>query len=142
MARTIVEEEAGPGLQDRITAELRATNAAGGYLASIVCTHEGLLVAADGRVFREEQLAGFTSLFDDIVVRAGRDLGIGAVDEVALRDRELGRLVIRPVNDEGLPRMFLVVLVPSQATWRRNTNTLLERLRGLLEPVLGDSGGA
>lgn len=124
------------GLQERITDQLKATNVVGGYTASIVCTHTGLLIASDGEAVSDEMLAGFTSLFDDIVVRAQRDLELAAIDEVSIFDASRGRLVIRPVNEAGTPRLFLVVKVPPKATWRRHTNRLLKRLGEMMEPML------
>jgi len=131
-------EEAMPydRLQERVTELLRLTNEAGGYASSLVCTPEGLPVASDGQAFPDEVLAGFTSLFDDIVTRAARDLGVDGVDEVSLRAPQRGRLVIRPMCQAGVPRLFLVVSVPRGTSWRRHTSLLLTRLQELLEPML------
>jgi hypothetical protein len=137
------------GRQQQLDDELRATNLVGGYRGSLVCTEQGLLVASDGDLLGDgEALAGFTSLFDAIVERGQRDLGMAAVDEVTLLDRKLGRLVIRPIaesgeiNGSGRTRMFLLVAMEADAAWRRNTTRLVLRLRELLAPVIaGDEAG-
>ena len=113
---------------------LRETNELGGYPGSLVCTDSGLLVAAHGDT-GDEELAGFTALFDDVVSRATRDLNLHQVDEVAVRDQERGRLVVRPVN-VGTHRFFLVVWVPRKRTWRRYTNRLVKQLREVLAPLV------
>jgi hypothetical protein len=77
-----------------------------------VCTDQGLLVAASGESLRSEIAAGLTSLFDDIVVRAQRDLGFPRVDELTLTDGDSNRYVIRPLPIEANLRLFLVVQVP------------------------------
>ena len=120
------------GLEQKITRLLTEVNADAGYPLSLVCTDQGLLVASSGDHFSSEQLAGLTSLFDDIVMRARRDLDSGWVDEVTLLDPERGRLVVRPVPLDGSPRFFLVLQIPRRATWRRNTNRLTRKLAGWL----------
>jgi hypothetical protein len=125
-----------PGLEQRITSRLAEVNATGGYPLSLVCTDQGLLVASTGDHLSSEQLAGLTSLFDDIVVRAQRDLEVHRVDEVTLLDPGRGRLIIRPVPLGGAPRFFLVLQAPTQATWRRNTNRLTRELADLLAPMV------
>lgn len=129
--------------QQELEDELRATNIVGGYRGALVCTEQGLLVASDGDALGDDEaLAGFASLFDEIVRRGGRDLGLAAVDEVTVLDGGAGRLVIRPLGDPAAPvaadrsRMFLVVAMEADASWRRNTNRLVARLRELLAPIL------
>lgn len=124
------------GLEAQITTILRAMNATGGYPMSLVCTAHGLLVAAAGEQLRSEVLAGLTSLFDDIVVRAARDLGLAAVDELSLSDARVGRLVVRPLTPDRPTRLFLVVQVPPHRTWRRTTTTAARRLVASLRPLL------
>ncbi|MCC6623632.1 MAG: hypothetical protein IT385_20410 [Deltaproteobacteria bacterium] len=148
MPRTDASTRRAPrrGFQALVEDELRATNRLGGYRGSIVCTEQGLLVASAGDVRSDEALAGFASLFDAIVVRAGRDLELHAVDEVTLLDARAGRLVIRPLPvgraaadeppvaeptagaSEPLPRLFLVLWMRADATWRRNTTRLVASL--------------
>lgn len=124
-------------VQGAITDQLHAMNVTGDYPTSLVCTEEGLLIASAGESMSDEELAGFTALFDDIVVRAGRDLGMGGIDEVTLLDENRGRLVIRPLYVEEL-RLFLVVRVPARTTWRRNTNRLCARLPKLMAPMVAE----
>lgn len=126
----------GVGLEQRITRLLHEVNTEAGYPLSLVCTDQGLLVASSGDHFSSEQLAGLTSLFDDIVVRARRDLDSGWVDEVTLLDPERGRLVVRPLPLEGNPRFFLVLQIPRRATWRRNTNRLTRKLARWLSSLV------
>ena len=135
------------GRQAELDDELKATNLIGGYHGSIVCTDHGLLVASAGDIPSDEALAGFASLFDEIVVRAGRDLGLRSPDEVTLLDRDDGRLVIRPLlfpasdsDSESAhaqaTRMFLVLWMDADATWRRNTSRLITRIQAILAPVV------
>src|SRR5262245_47544953 len=112
------------GIQADITEALHELLEAGGYRGAIVVTDQGLLVACAGEVPAEEALAGFASLFDEIVARADRDLGLAAVDEVTLLDRFHGRLVVRPLERGNERRLFLVLLAEARATWRRNTARL------------------
>jgi predicted regulator of Ras-like GTPase activity (Roadblock/LC7/MglB family) len=120
-------------LEERISALLSATNDAGGYTGSCVCTADGLVVASAGG--DAEDTAAVVSLFDDVMIRARRDLGFSGVDEVALLEPGAGRLVIRPL-DMGAEVLFLVVSVPARRTWRRHTNTLRRQLQPLLEPLV------
>jgi len=130
------------GHQRQLDDELRATNLVGRYRGSLVCTEQGLLVASDGDgLGDDEALAGFASLFDEIVGRGRRDLDLRGIDEVTVLDRHAGRLVIRPLGLEATatphgPRMFLVVAMEADASWRRNTNRLVARLRELLAPIV------
>ena len=132
------------GLETTINSLLQATNMLSGFPWSLVCTETGLLVASAGSEDLSLVAAGVTSLFDDIVGRAERDLEFEGVDELTVLDRRQGRFVVRPLlaNDAG-ERLFLVVLVPRNKTWRRATNQLAKRLVPLLEPLidLGDDGG-
>ena len=122
------------GLERQVTALLSAMNLRGGYPMSLVCTDQGLLIASDGEV-DAEAVAGFTSLFDDIVARAERDLGVARVDEVSLLDPGRGRYVVRPIETQGERRFFLVALVPADVAWRRNTTLMCRDLMGLLQPL-------
>ncbi len=124
------------GIERRVTGLLSATNELGGYVMSLVCTDQGLLVACAGDPVRGEEVAGFTSLFDDIVRRAERDLAVRRVDEVTLHDPGRGRLVVRPLLAGSHGRFFLVVRAPSDRAWRRNTNTLCRLLVDLLQPLV------
>ena len=124
------------GLEEQITTILRAMNTAGGYPMSLVCTAHGLLVASVGEQLRSEVLAGLTSLFDDIVVRASRDLGLAAVDELSLSDARVGQLVVRPLTPDRPTRLFLVVQVPPHRAWRRSTKAAARRLVASLQPLL------
>jgi len=111
---------------------LKEMNAKGGYPMSLVCDEGGLLLTTAGDGADEDQLAGLTSLFDDIVTRANRDVGMHAIDEVSLVDREWGRCVIRPIGTYGGRRWFLVCKVPRRATWRMHTNRALKQIAALM----------
>lgn len=124
------------GLEAQVNKLLRAMNAAGGYPMSLVCTDRGLLIASAGELVRSEVVAGLTSLFDDIFVRASRDLGLAAIDEISLSDPRVGRFVVRPLTRDHDPRLFLVVQVPQDRTWRKNTNLVARKLLTLLRPLL------
>lgn len=124
------------GVDAQVTASLRAMNAAGGYPMSLVCTDRGLLIASEGELVRSEVLAGLTSLFDDIAVRAARDLGLADIDELSLSDARVGRLVVRPLTRDHNPRLFLVVQVPRHRSWRRNTAIVARGLLAILRPLL------
>lgn len=121
-----------PVLHDRVTSLLHATNTLGGYPLSLVCTEEGLLIASSGGGLDTDEVAAFTSLFDEIVRRAVTYLGFASVDEVTLLDPGRGRYVIRPLQLAGSPRMFLVVQMDPKLTWRRNTNQLCAALVRIL----------
>lgn len=134
------------GAQHKIDDELKATNTIGGYHGSIVCTDQGLLVASAGDIPSDEALAGFASLFDEIVARGSRHLGLAAIEEATVFDREAGRLVIRPVfgqsdAEERGHRVFLVLWMDADATWRRNSTRLIVRLRDLLAPFVATAEG-
>ncbi|MCB9676418.1 MAG: hypothetical protein H6737_14945 [Alphaproteobacteria bacterium] len=129
----------GQGISNHITALLEATTALGGYTNAFVCTHDGLVVAAAGDVDAAEQTAAVVSLFDDVLVRARRDLAFSAVDEVTLLEPRHGWMVIRPLKVSAGPPFFLVVRVPPNTRWRRNTNILLKRLMPILEPLASDA---
>ncbi len=122
-------------IQERVTALLRSTNERGGYPSSLVCTRDGLVIASAGDD-EAEYTAAVVSLFDDVLLRARRDLGFTDVDEVALLDPVRGRTVIRPLPLQGGEVVFLVVQVPPRATWRRNTNQLRRELAQILRPLV------
>lgn len=124
-------------LEVEITALLAAMNAEGRYPMSLVCTDQGLLIAAAGEPLRSEIVAGITCLFEDIVTRAARDLELDRVDEISVSDAAVGHLVVRPLAwSERQVRLFLVVQVPRAQTWRRNTNRLARKLLAILRPWL------
>lgn len=107
-----------------IASLLAKVNASAGFPMSLVCDDSGLLLAVAGEGADEEQLAGLTSLFDDIVMRAHRDVGLTEIDEVSMFDRVWGRCVIRPLLPTSAGRFFLVVQVSPSGTWRRYSNQL------------------
>lgn len=130
------------GLEQRITAQLAETLEEAGYLRGLVCTDQGLLVAsAGGDELTSAELAGLTSLFDDIVMRARRDLGSTWVDEVTLLEPDRGRMVVRPLPLPGTPRFFLVLQVPPRATWRRHTNRLVRHFTEWLADTIDGAEG-
>jgi hypothetical protein len=124
-------------IDSRLTRLLADMNALGGYPMSLVCTDQGLLLASAGEALRSEITAGLTSLFDDIVARAARDLALLQVDELTLSDAAAGRTIIRPISHaDGQVRLFLVVQVPRGGSWRRNTNLVVRKLLAILRPWL------
>ncbi|HHO50475.1 MAG TPA: hypothetical protein ENK18_06260 [Deltaproteobacteria bacterium] len=123
------------GTEARITDLLASANAAGGFPASLVCTAEGLTIAASGTL-ATDNVAAFASLFEDIVVRGRRDLGLQHIDEVSLRGPIDGRYVVRPLVFAGRTRAFVVVCVPAARSWRRITNALVSRLSVVLSPLM------
>lgn len=124
------------GLQAQVTALLERCNAEGGYESSLVCTDRGLVIASAGGGVDEEDTAAFTSLFDDVVLRARRDIGFRIVDEVTLLDPGRGRVVIRPIPLSAGVSFYLVVSVPTDKSWRRNTNRLCKELPLVLSPLV------
>jgi predicted regulator of Ras-like GTPase activity (Roadblock/LC7/MglB family) len=124
-------------VEHEVTELLRGLNALGHYSLSLVCTEDGLLIASAGERLRSELVAVLTSLFSDIAVRAVRDLGLRQVDEFTLSDPTSGYLVVRPLDPEARPRLFLVVQVPRDRAWRRNTAAAARKLLVLLRPLLG-----
>jgi hypothetical protein len=125
-----------PPLERDATELLRGLNALGGYLLSLVCTADGLLVASAGERVRTEVVAGLTSLFHDIALRAARDLELARIDELTLLDRDSGCFVVRPLDLAGGPPLFLVVQVPRDRAWRRNTTLVARQLRAILRPLV------
>lgn len=127
-----------PRLESQLTRLLSDMNQESGYPLSLVCTEQGLLVAAVGEAVRAEVAAGLTSLFDDIVNRAVRDLAVSRVDELTLVDETGLRYVLRPLPPRGPTRLFLVVAVPRHGSWRRNTNRLVARIGELMHPLVAE----
>ena len=123
------------GLSDQITTLLDATVALGGFTSAFVCTNDGLVLAAGSGDAVAEDTAAVVSLFDDVLIRAKRDLGFELVDEVSLLDPKLGRTVIRPVSTDGGAMFFLVLKVPANCVWRRNSNILRKRLLPILQSI-------
>ncbi len=124
-------------IEARLTGLLAEMNALGGYPMSLLCTDQGLLLASAGEQVRSEITAGLTSLFDDIVARAARDLSLMKVDELTLSDAAAGCTVVRPLTHAGgQVRLFLVVQVPRGGSWRRNTNLVVRKLLAVLRPWL------
>ena len=122
-------------LEHQVTELLRRRSDEGGFRGAMVCTVGGLAIAAHGTSTADD-LAAFTSLFEDVVARAARDLGLVAVDEVTVRDGGQGRFVVRPLVFDGRPRAFLVVHADVGRAWRRLTSTLVSDLVPLLAPLM------
>ena len=120
-------------LETRMTRLLHTANAEGGFPTSLVCTDQGLLVASAGEVEPCEILAVLAAMFDDVVARARRDIGLDHVDEVTLRDLHRGAYVLRILHPLHEVRLFLVVHVPHALPWRRTTNRLCSRLNHELQ---------
>jgi len=127
------------GLQVQMNTLLVDLAQVAGFEQALVCTDEGLLVAASSEEVDTVELAGLTSLFDDIVLRARRDLHMPRVDELTMLDPDRGRMVVRPLDLQGTQRFFLVVRVPARATWRRHTNQVGRQLARLLQPLAAES---
>lgn len=122
-------------LEERLTTVLDTVNRTYAFPSSLICTEGGLLLASAGREVHSEIAAGLTSLFDDIALRAVRDLDLVAIDELTLVARAGQRYVIRPFSFSE-PRLYLVVEVPSRKPWRQGSNLMLRQLHRLLEPFL------
>ena len=116
------------GIEQKLSNLLRQANKAGDYRASLVCTEQGLLVAAAGDTTGMDDVAALAALFDEVLLRARAHLGMQGVDEVTVRDPRVGRLVIRPIGEAASTRMFLAVSVPPGRSWRRVTTTLCGEL--------------
>ena len=122
-------------VESRITGLLADMNAIGGYPMSLVCTSQGLLIAASGEALRSEITAGLTCLFDDIVARAARDLELLHVDELTLSDSSAGYTIVRPLmHDAAQLRLFLVVPGPRGGARRRNPHRGVSKQRALQRP--------
>ena len=117
---------------------LAEVNTSARFPLSLVCDDAGLLVAAAGEGADEEQLAGLASLFDDIVVRAHRDVGLTEIDEVSMFDRVWGRCVVRPLLPPPAGRFFLVVQVAPRGTWRRYSNKLKREIARIFDRAHAD----
>lgn len=123
------------GIEQLVIDLLSEANDEGGFPASLVCTTEGLPIASSGTLPTDD-LSAFTALFEDVVERARRDLGLEGVDEVTLRDPGFGRYVVRPLAFDGRTRAFLVAHVPTNRTWRRLTTRVSARLVETLQPLM------
>lgn len=126
-------------LEQRLNTALDEMNVRSGFGSSLVCTDQGLLMAAAGAAVPSDEVAGLVGLFDDIVRRAERDLSVRRVDEVTLLDPGRGRLIVRPIHDSAAMRLFLVVYAPTNASWRRATTDTARVLRPLFEPLLAEA---
>ena len=124
------------GMEQRATDVLAELNRSGGYSLSLVCTEQGLLIAAAGEADESEVAAGLTSLLDDLSLRAIRDYGVDRVDEMTLLCGSRGRLIVRTLAPGFTPRVFLVVQAPRRATWRRLTNVAGRKLSLIIRPLL------
>lgn len=124
-------------LETQLHGLLQAMNARGCYPLSLVCAEDGLVIAAAGERLRSEATASLASLFADIATRAARDLGCRLVDELTVSDAASGRVVVRPLDPAATVRLFLVLQVPRDRSWRRNTTTVARQLLHILQPLLG-----
>lgn len=124
------------GVEYELTELLEGMNRRGGYPLALICTEQGLLIASAGERLRSEITAGITGLFDDIAIRASRDLGLGPVDEFTISAGKSGHLVVRSLGLGTRPRLFLVVQVPTERAWRRNTATVARKIRAIMSPLL------
>ncbi len=123
-------------LHQSVSTLLREHNQRGGYSFTLLCTEEGLPLASDGEGPDAEVLSAVASLFDEVVLRALRDLNLRTVEELTLLDPGRGRYVVRPLK-AGEARMFLVVLMAPRLPWRRNLHLLcadLEKYLARLDP--------
>ena len=51
-------------------------------------------------------------------------------------DAEGLRYVVRPLPTDHTTRLFLVVAVPRNTTWRRHTNRLVRQVAELMDPLV------
>lgn len=101
----------------------------GSFDVGVVATDQGLVLASTGGSDEiRDVLGALTGVFDDVVSRVRRDAGLLAVDEVAVRDRTFGRIVVRPAGQHDDLRIFVVVRVPRGLPWRRVTNRLCKEV--------------
>ncbi len=127
-----------PNLHKAVSSLLREHNQRGGYSFTLLCTEQGLPLASDGEGPDPEVLSAVASLFDEVVLRALRDLDLRSVEELTLLDPGRGRYVVRPLKS-GDTRLFLVVLMAPRLTWRRNVHTLCADLGVYLERLNPDA---
>ncbi len=120
----------------RATAVLAELNQRGGYLLSLVCTEQGLLIASAGDLERSEVAAGLTSLLNDIALRAMRDFSVDEVDEMTILSGTSGRFIVRALAQGFTPRIFLVIHAPHRATWRRLSTAAARKLTRIIRPLL------
>lgn len=116
-----------PTLHQSVSRLLQEHNRRGGYSFTLLCTEQGLPLASDGEGPDPEVLSAVASLFDEVVLRAVRDLDLRAVEELTLLDPRRGRMVVRPLKT-GETRLFLVVVMSPRLPWRKNLHTLCAEL--------------
>lgn len=103
---------------------------AGGLLAAVLSTPDGLSLAAVETALSSDVLAGLSSLFAD-VARRSESLMDWTVEEVSLVNVQGIRLVTRQFQVDG-QYYVLVTVVPAHKTYRRVTNVAIRKLRELL----------
>lgn len=125
-------------VERRATAALATMLQSGAYRSALVCTEDGLPVAVAGDDESPDDLAGFVSLFDIIVMRAQRDLGTAPIDEVTLLPDTGSRMVLRTLKC-GSTRFFLVLHADRSASWRRSTNRAVVALIPVLQELVSEN---
>lgn len=118
-------------LEERLLQVLTQMKTQGQLLAAVLCTPDGLPLAAVESEASHEVLAGLSSLFADVARRAEQLMEWSSVEEVSLVNEKGLRIVTRQFKDDE-QYYILVVLVPANQTYRKVTNVAIKKLRELL----------
>jgi predicted regulator of Ras-like GTPase activity (Roadblock/LC7/MglB family) len=110
---------------------LRQMNADGRFEVVVLASQDGLLIATEPAAYDSEVTAATVALLRRVSSDTREQLGLAALDEVAIRSSDRAHLVCRylTVGEQGL---ILVALVPPDRYYRRVTNRAIRQIRELL----------
>jgi predicted regulator of Ras-like GTPase activity (Roadblock/LC7/MglB family) len=110
---------------------LREMNDTRQFQAVILASKDGLLIATEPANYDSEVTAATVALLRKVSSEAQQQVGLAALDEVAIRSSDRVRLACRYLS-VGEQELILAALVPPGCCYRRATNRAIRQIRQLL----------
>lgn len=109
---------------------LHDLNKAGGFVASIIASHEGLPVAVAPMppLHDPDSIAAMVTMVKEFIQQTQVRLSLAEVDEVSIVVRDRSRIVCRYFDLEGQSFVLAVITGPN-ASYRRLTNHAVREIQ-------------
>jgi predicted regulator of Ras-like GTPase activity (Roadblock/LC7/MglB family) len=115
--------------ETNFTQALENINKNGGFQASVLASSDGLPVAQAPSEYDAEIIAAMVALLRSVAQQTQDQVGIGRLDEVAVRADDRLRLICRPFEIDEEDFILAVVVPNQQRYYRRETNRAITQLR-------------
>lgn len=128
MSNSALQSRPGPATLKDILAEMTE---AGDFQAAVLASTDGLVISAISPAYDSETIAATVSMLQRVSNEAQRQLRMGVIDEVVIRDEDRLRLICRHVATETQD-LLLVLVAPLQYPYRRVSNRAIRQIKELL----------